>query len=231
MQAVVLLAGKGTRMAKDYEGPKHLLPVAGKPIVEHVLDRLPREVRELIFIVGGPHEEAIRRHFSDGTYRGRRIAFLVQEKPLGLAHAFRVAVPVITGRWLGMVGDDIFGPRSLRALVQQRDLAVGGSRVARPQNFGVLVTDDDGFLVRSVEKPKAFVSDLVWNGAMVMDTDFFDMEMVPSARGEYEVPDMWMKLIAAGRKIEVIKADYWLPINDKAQLEVAEKFLGSPQDG
>ena len=54
MQAVVLLAGKGTRMAKDYEGPKHLLPVAGKPIVEHVLDRLPREVRELIFIVGGP---------------------------------------------------------------------------------------------------------------------------------------------------------------------------------
>lgn len=227
MQAVVLLAGKGTRMAKDYEGPKHLLPVAGKPIVEHVLDRLPEEVRDLVFVVGGPYEETIRRHFVEGAYRGRRIVFCVQDEPLGLAHAFRVAAPVIIGRWLGMVGDDIFGPRSLRALVRQRGLAVIGSRVARPQNFGVLVTDDDGFLVRAVEKPKAFVSDLVWNGAMVMDADFFDQEMTPSARGEYEVPDMWMQLIATGRKIAVIEADYWLPINDKAQLDAAEQFLGT----
>lgn len=229
MQAVVLLAGKGTRMAMDYEGPKHLLPVAGKPVVEHALDRLPNEVRELVFIVGGPHEEAIRQHFSDGTYGGRRIVFLVQEEPLGIAHAFRVAAPVITGRWLGMVGDDIFGPRGLQKLVQQRDLSLIGSRVAQPQHFGVLVTDDDGYLLRSVEKPQTFISDLVWNGAMVMDRDFFDTEIAPSARGEYETPDVWMKLIASGRKIKVIEADFWLPINDKQQLEEAEKLLSSQE--
>ena len=227
MQAVVLLAGKGTRMAMDYEGPKHLLPVAGKPVVEHALDQLPCEVRELVFIVGGPHEEAIRQHFSDGTYRGRRIVFLVQKEPLGIAHAFRVAAPVITGRWLGMVGDDIFGPRSLKKLVQQQDLALVGSRVARPQHFGVLVTDEDGYLVRSVEKPQTFISNLVWNGAMLMDKNFFDAEIAPSARGEYETPDVWMKLIAEGRKIKVIEADFWLPINDKQQLEEAEKLLNA----
>ena len=227
MQAVVLLAGKGTRMAMDYEGPKHLLPVAGKPIIEHALDQLPREVSELVFIVGGPHEEAIRQHFSTGLYGGRRIVFLVQEEPLGIAHAFRVAAPVITGRWLGMVGDDIFGPRSLQKLVQQQDIALIASRVARPQHFGVLVTDEDGHLVRSVEKPQTFISNLVWNGAMVMDRDFFDAEIAPSARGEYETPDVWMKLIAEGRKIKVIEADFWLPINDKQQLEEAEKLLGS----
>lgn len=226
MQAVVLLAGKGTRMAMDYEGPKHLLPVAGKPVVEHTLDRLPCEIRELVFIVGGPHEEAIRQHFSDGNYGGRRIVFLVQEEPLGIAHAFRIAAPVITGRWLGMVGDDIFGPRSLQKLVQQRDLALIGSRVAHPQHFGVLVTDNDEYLVHSVEKPKKFISNLIWNGAMVMDRDFFDTEIDPSARGEYETPDVWMKLIAEGRKIKVIEADFWLPINDKQQLEAAEKLLG-----
>ena len=225
MQAVVLLAGKGTRMAMDYEGPKHLLPVAGKPVVEHTLDRLPCEVRELVFIVGGPHEKAIRQHFSDGTYGGRRIVFLVQEEPLGIAHAFRVAAPAITGRWLGIVGDDIFGPRSLQKLVQQQDLALVGSRVAYPQHFGVLVTDEDGHLVRSVEKPKKFISNLVWNGAMVMDRDFFDAKIAPSARGEYETPDVWMKLIAIGRKIKVIEADFWLPINDKQQLEEAEQLL------
>ena len=225
MQAVVLLAGKGTRMAMDYEGPKHLLPVAGKPVAEHALDQLPREVSELVFIVGGPHEEAIRQHFSDGSYGGRRIVFLVQEEPLGIAHAFRIAAPVITGRWLGLVGDDIFGPRSLQKLVQQQDLSLIASRVAYPQNFGVLVTDDSGYLMHSIEKPQTFISDLVWNGAMVMDRDFFDAEIAPSARGEYETPDVWMKLIASGRKIKVIEADFWLPINDKQQLEKAEKLL------
>lgn len=226
MQAVVLLAGKGTRMAMDYGGPKHLLPVAGKPVVEHALDRLPCEIRELVFIVGGPHEEAIRQHFSDGAYGGRRIVFLIQKEPLGIAHAFRVAAPAITGRWLGMVGDDIFGPRSLQKLVQQRDLSLIGSRVANPQNFGVLATDHRGYLTRAIEKPQTFISDLVWNGAMVMDRDFFDAKIAPSARGEYETPDVWMKLIAAGRKIKVIEADFWLPINDKQQLEEAEKLLG-----
>ncbi len=226
MQAVVLLAGKGTRMAMDYGGPKHLLPVAGKPVVEHALDRLPCEIRELVFIVGGPHEEAIRQHFSGGAYGGRRIVFLVQKEPLGIAHAFRVAAPAITGRWLGMVGDDIFGPRSLQKLAQQRDLSLIGSRVANPQNFGVLATDHSGYLTRAIEKPQTFISDLVWNGAMVMDRDFFDAKIAPSARGEYETPDVWMKLIAAGRKIKVIEADFWLPINDKQQLEEAEKLLG-----
>ena len=225
MQAVVLLAGKGTRMAMDYEGPKHLLPVAGKPVVEHALDQLPREVSELVFIVGGPHEEAIRQHFSAGMYGGRRIVFLVQEEPLGIAHAFRVAAPVITGRWLGMVGDDIFGPRSLQQLVQQQDLALICSHVAHPQHFGVLVTDNDKYLIHSIEKPQTFISNLVWNGAMVMDRDFFYAEIAPSARGEYETPDVWMKLIANGRKIKVIEADFWLPINDKQQLEEAEKLL------
>ncbi len=226
MQAVVLLAGKGTRMAMDYEGPKHLLPVAGKPVIEHALDQLPREVSELVFIVGGPHEEAIRQHFSASMYGGRRIVFLVQEEPLGIAHAFRVAAPVITGRWLGMVGDDIFGPRSLQQLVQQQGLALIGSHVAHPQHFGVLVTDNDKYLMHAIEKPQTFISDLVWNGAMVMDRDFFSAEIAPSERGEYETPDVWMKLIADGRKIKVIKADFWLPINDKQQLEEAEKLLG-----
>ena len=64
---------------------------------------------------------------------------------------------------------------------------------------------------------------------MVMDRDFFEVEISPSARGEYETPDVWIKLIAAGRKIKVIEADFWLPINDKQQLEEAEKLLGGQE--
>lgn len=227
MQAVILMAGKGTRMAKYYEGPKQLLPVNGKPVVEYLLDNLPAEVTELIMIVGGPHEEKIRQTFTNG-YNGRSVIFVKQEQQLGLAHAFWCAEPYVKGRWLGTVGDDIFGADDVKRLIATNELAVLASRVPNPQTFGVLVTDEQGYLTRAVEKPKEFVSDLAWMGAMVMDEDFFATKVEPSARGEYETPDVWMKLVTANqRKIKVVEGSLWLPVNDKAQLEEAERVLSA----
>lgn len=212
-------------MAKYYEGPKQLLPVKGKPVVEHMLDQLPAEITEYIFVVGGPHEARVREYFKSGEYRGKTITFVVQTEQLGLAHAFRAARHLVQGRWMGMVGDDIFGPRGLRELAAC-DLGVLAYRVPNPENFGVLVTDDNGYLVRAVEKPKEFVSNLVWTGAMVMDESFFTIDVAPSARGEYETPDVWTALIAQqGKKIKVVESEFWLPVNDKAQLEEAQRVL------
>jgi dTDP-glucose pyrophosphorylase len=225
MQAVVLMAGKGTRMAEHYTGPKHLLPVAGKPIIEHVLALLPAEIDELIFVVGGPHEQQIRQHFARGKHGGRPIRFVVQKEQLGLAHAFKTAEPLVRGRWLGMIGDDLLGPQDLSKLVQH-ETALLAARTQHPENFGVLVTDESGHLSRSVEKPQEFISDLVWTGHMAMERTFFEADISPSERGEYETPDVWMKLVRDfGCKIAVVEADFWLPINDKAQLEEAERIL------
>lgn len=234
MKAVVLVAGKGTRMAKHFEGPKHLLPVAGKPLIEHTLDQLPEEIDSLVFVVGGPHEERIRHYFADNIYAGKPITFVRQEEQLGLAHAFAAAKDAVMAspkdepgkrRWLGMVGDDFFGPRGLKELVRH-DMAVLASRVGNPESFGVLVADEQGNLVKSVEKPQEFISDLVWTGAMVMDENFFAAEVAPSARGEYETPDVWMRLLKDfGATIKVVEADIWLPVNDKEQLDEAERLL------
>jgi glucose-1-phosphate thymidylyltransferase len=227
MKAVVLMAGKGTRMAKYYEGPKQLLPVKGKPVVEHMLDQLPAEITEYVFVVGGPHEPKVREYFKSGEYKGKPITFVVQTEQLGLAHAFKTAQDHVQGRWMGMVGDDIFGPNGLAQLAQC-ELGVLAYRVPNPESFGVLVTDADGYLVRAVEKPKEFISDLVWTGAMVMDESFFTMEVAASARGEYETPDVWTKLInEAGKKIKVVESEFWLPVNDKPQLEEAERVLAA----
>mgnify|MGYP000684064014 CR=1 FL=1 len=58
--------------------------------------------------------------------------------------------------------------------------------------------------------------------------DFFSVEVAPSPRGEFETPDVWMKLIKDfGRKIKIVEAEFWLPINDKEQLMEAEKVLGT----
>lgn len=225
MKAVVLMAGKGTRMAKYYEGPKQLLPIAGKPAVEHALDQLPEDVTDLIFVVGGPHEQKIREYFAAGSYKGKPISFVVQREQLGLAHAFSFAKSLLAGRWVGMVGDDVVGPQGLENLVQC-ELGVLAYRVPNPEKFGVLVTDASGCLERAVEKPKEFISDLVWTGHMVMDMDFFAVKVEPSARGEYETPDVWTKLVQERkRKINVVESEFWLPINDKQQLEEAERVI------
>jgi len=224
MKAVVLVAGKGTRMAKYYEGPKHLLPVDGKPVLERLLDDLPEQITSIVLVVGGPHEQRIREHFAAGEYKGLPIEFVVQEEQLGLAHAFWTARDAVEGRWLGMIGDDLLNPGALGTLVEH-DLAILAAKTEHPENFGVLVTDSDGYLVRSVEKPQEFISDLVWTGFMVMDESFMATEVAPSGRGEYETPDVWMKLIEEGKKIKVVEAEWWLPINDKVQLEEAERRL------
>ncbi len=225
MKAVLLMAGKGTRMAKYYEGPKQLLPVLGKPILEHLLDNMPEEVTDLIFVVGGPHEQTIRNHFAAGQYGGRPITFIVQKEQLGLAHAFKTAKEYMDEKWLGLIADDIIDPGALKALANQGELSVLAYRVPNPENFGVLVTDEQGYLKYAVEKPKEFVSDLVWTGHMLMDEEFMNIDIKPSARGEYETPGVWMKLIERGRKIKVVESDFWLPINDKQQLEEAERIM------
>ena len=224
MKAIVLVAGKGTRMAKDYEGPKHLLPLGKKTVLEYALDSLPEEIDGIVMVVGGPHEDKIRDYFKSGEYRGKPVEFVVQEEQLGLAHAFKCARDVIEGRWLGMVGDDIYDPKGMKELVQE-DLALLSTISDHPENFGVLVADGDDNLVKSVEKPQEFVSDRVWCGAMVMDQSFFDIDIPPSARGEYETPDVWVELLKQGKQIKVIDAGFWLPINDKEQLEEAADIL------
>ncbi|GMQ95134.1 MAG: hypothetical protein BMS9Abin13_245 [Patescibacteria group bacterium] len=209
-------------MAKDREGPKHLLPIGGKPVIEHTLGSLPAQITEVVFVVGGPYEADIRDYFAKRSRDRHAFAFVVQREQLGVAHAFRCARDIVHGRFLGLVGDDIFSEKGLSALLEH-DLSLLASRVKDPSRFGVLVPDKKGNLLRAFEKPQEFISDLVWNGAMVMDESFFEAETAPSARGEHEAVDAWMRLMGEGGKnIKIVESDMWLPINDKEELERAE---------
>ena len=76
-----------------------------------------------------------------------------------------------------------------------------------------------------MKKPQEFVSDRIWCGAMVMDQSFFEIDIPPSARGEYETPDVWVELLKQGKQIKIVDAGFWLPINDKEQLVEAAEIL------
>lgn len=226
MQVVIPIAGKGKRMAEaGIGGPKQLLPVAGKPLVEHTLARLPSAVDELVLVVGGTYEPAIRDYFG-AEHAGRKVTFVQQEEQKGLGHAVQQAAPVIRGKFLVVLPDDIYAPEDLQSLVEGPDLAALAKRVDAWQNFGVLVCDAEGCLIDAVEKPKTFVSDLVSTGAYLLDDELFAVRVPPSSRGEIELPDLVLALARErGRRIRVLEARFWVAVNDPQQLTAAEQAL------
>lgn len=225
MQAVIPIAGRGKRMAQKYQGPKQLLPVAGQPLVEYTLGALPSAITELVFVVGGPYENEIRAYFGS-EHKGRAVTYVQQLEPLGLGHAIQQAAPVVHGKFLTVLPDDIYSTEDLHAMITQPDLAALAKKVHNPENFGVLVCDAEGCLVRAVEKPKEFISDLVSAGPYLLDREFFDMRVAPSARGEFELPDIVMALVRErNRRVKVLETSFWLAVNDPEQLSAAEATI------
>lgn len=225
MQVVIPIAGRGKRMAQKYQGPKQLLPVAGQPLVEYTLGALPSEIKELVLIVGGPYEKEIRAYFGS-EHKGRPVTYVQQPEPLGLGHAIQQADPVVHGKFLVVLPDDIYSTEDLHAMINQPDLAALAKKVHNPEKFGVLVCDAEGCLIRAVEKPKEFVSDLVSAGPYLLDREFFEVQVPPSARGEFELPDIVMALVRErNRRVRVLEASFWLAVNDPEQLSTAEETI------
>lgn len=226
MQAVFLMAGKGSRMAKDFSEPKQLMTVGGKPVLEHTIDNLPESVDSLVFVVGGPHEEKIRAHFASGKHGTRPITFVRQEVPQGTAHAFWCARGAVHGAFLGFYSDEIIGKKTLERLAAEPEGAILARHVKNPSQFGVLVTDGEGYVQNYVEKPQTFISDLAVVGAFRFDEDFLDTRVEKSSRGEYEVPDVIMHLIhEKGKRFKAIETDEWITVNDKEELQHARDFF------
>ena len=225
MQVVIPIAGTSSRMNSTYSGPKQLFKVAGKPLIEYLLQNLPSQIDELVLVVGGPHETAIREYF--GSYcGGKNVVYVTQKEQLGLGHAICSAKDVVKGKFLVTLPDDIMQIEDLEALATEPDLAILTYKVDNPKRFGVVITDESGHVTELIEKPTEFVSDKIITGAALFDEEFFDVKTEKSARGEYEWTDIMAKLITErSRKIKAVPASFWFPINNPQELSEAEEKL------
>jgi len=231
MQAVFILAGKGKRMRESHAGPKHLIPLCGKPIIEHLLLALPKSVDELVLVVGGPYESAIRNYFGK-IKDGRRVTYVAQHEPLGVGHAIQQTRDVVSGKFLVCLPDDVYCPSDLERLSNAADTALLVKKTDTPENFGIVVADEKGNVIDFVEKPKTFISNLAWTGAALFDEDFFTVEALPTERGEIETATILMKLIRErNKRVKTIEATYWFPINNPAELAFAESELKNSKRG
>ncbi|ELZ52534.1 MULTISPECIES: UTP--glucose-1-phosphate uridylyltransferase AglF [Halorubrum] len=217
MQAVVLAAGKGTRLRPlTDDKPKVLVEVNGTPLIEDVFDNLIEAgATELVVVVGYKAEQIIDRYGDE--YEGVPITYTHQREQLGLAHAILQAEPHIDGPFMLMLGDNVFrgnlGDVASRQQEERADAAFLVEEVPYEEasRYGVLDTNEYGEVVEVVEKPDDPPSNLVMTGFYTFTPAIFHAchLVQPSDRGEYELPDAIDLLIQSGRTIDAIRLDGW----------------------
>lgn len=218
MKAVILAAGKGTRMKPLTEDtPKPLLPTAGKPIIQHNIDLIERHVDEIV-VVAGYEIGQFREYFSDTD-----VQIVEQKEALGTAHAALQAREYIEDSALILNGDDIYG-EEIKDVIENGN-SVLASTADNPSNYGVY-DEENGEIQDLIEKPDSPPSNLVSTGCFSVDRSFFEMleEVGESERGEYEITDALRRYIEE-ETVELVKTDRWLPCSYPWQLIDANEEL------
>jgi len=223
MKAIILAAGKGTRLLPLTETkPKPLLKVANKPILEYNLEALHGLVNE-VFVVVGYKKEQIMEYF--GTkYRGMKITYIIQKDICGTGNAVLQTKQFVKGSFIVMNGDDIYSKEDIKACLKPR-YSILAQEVSEPERFGVLKLKNN-CLEKIVEKPKKFVSNLANTALYKIDDSIFEIlkRIKKSKRKEYEFVDAVTEL-AKKEKIKVIKAKNWITIGYPWHLLEANEFF------
>lgn len=200
MKAVVLVAGEGSRMMPlTYTRHKSMIPLANKPLLAHLLERLPKSVDGVVLIVG--HKQESIRKFFGKKYSGKKIEYVEQKNPRGTGDAFLKAKKNVKGKFLGLVGDNLWSKQDFEKLIKnhQAQVTVAGQKVTDPKGLGVLITKGSK-LQMIVEKPEKATGNLINTGLYLFEPSIFDylQGLKPSARGEFEVTDAITQMAKAG---------------------------------
>lgn len=167
MQAIILAAGEGRRLRPlTAHRPKVMLPVGGRPLLEHVVTALVSQGVTDITMVVGYHKERIQTHFQDGDDHGCTIRYAHQERQLGTGHALATGYDAAApdGPFLVLPGDNFVTPDLVRALIDAPgDAALVTTRSTTPSKYGVVETEKQR-VVRIVEKPETPSSRLISTG-------------------------------------------------------------------
>lgn len=204
--------------------PKPMLQVGGKPLLHHIFDTLPEEVTEVILVVGYLGEQ-IKSYFGDQFGR-LKVTYLEQPGKLGTAHALGLARKALAGeRFLMLYADDLQSKADIAECVKY-PLAILVKEVEDPRRFGVVVTDESGYITKLVEKPENPPSNLVSIGVMVLDDRIFNYPAPQQENGEQYLTDS-LAAMAKDYQVKVVPASFWLPVGYPEDLQKAEAWLNT----
>jgi UDP-N-acetylglucosamine diphosphorylase/glucosamine-1-phosphate N-acetyltransferase len=214
-QAVILAAGEGSRMRPlTYTRPKVMLPIAGKPILEHLVVAMHQAgIKEFIIVVGY-HDEQIRDYFADGRKWNVKIQYSSQTKQLGTADAVRMVKGLIKGNFLVANGDIMVDNQDIIRLIDHPGNVMCGIELADVSGLGVMEVKN-GYVTHIYEKSSQPPSHLANAGLYLFTSDILDAidktEMSP--RDEYELTDSIQILINSGKPVAYNQIERYLDLS------------------
>jgi glucose-1-phosphate thymidylyltransferase len=210
LKGLILSGGKGTRLRPiTHTSAKQLVPVANKPVLFYGIEAMADAGIEEVGIIIAPETgDEIRAAAGDGSRFGVRITYIVQDAPLGLAHAVLTAEGfLMDSPFVMYLGDNLL-QGGIDDLVDafrdhEPDALILLTQVPDPENYGVAELRD-GAVVKLVEKPTEPRTDLALVGVYMFTPSVHDAAraITPSARGELEITDAIQQLVDDGRRVE-----------------------------
>ncbi len=227
MKAVVMAGGEGTRLRPlTSNQPKPMVPIVGKPCMEHILDLLRRHDLTEVVVTLAFMPQAIRAYFGDGGSLEMDVDYSVEEQPLGTAGSVRLAHARLAETFLVISGDALcdvdLGGLVAAHRAKGAAVTIGLKSVDNPLEFGIVVTDDDGRVERFLEKPSwgQVFSDTINTGIYVLEPEV--LRHIPDDRPYDFSKELFPLLLEMGRPIYGHVLDgYWQDIGNLDQFRQA----------
>jgi mannose-1-phosphate guanylyltransferase / phosphomannomutase len=227
MKGVVMAGGEGTRLRPlTSNQPKPMVPVVGKPCMEHIVELLRNHGFEDVIVTVAFLPQAIRSYFGDGDALGVNIEYSVEESPLGTAGSVRLASDRLDETFVVISGDALTDV-NLEQIVdfhraQGAAVTIGLKSVENPLEFGIVVTDDGGRIERFLEKPSwgQVFSDTINTGIYVLEPEV--LRHVPTDRPYDFSKELFPLLLEMGRPLYgYVFDEYWQDIGNLEQFRQA----------
>lgn len=239
MKAIVPVAGAGTMLRPHtHTQPKALIPVAGKPLVSHIVEGLQAAgIQDFVFVIGYLGDKI--QQYIEATYRGRlNYSFVRQEPRLGLAHAIYLCKDhfVGTGRVPVIALGDTIIDTNLSAFLASPTSVVSVAEVDTPGDFGVVEVDDKGLATRLIEKPLIPKSNLALVGLYkILEAEalfaalaaIVEPVLAPHRNDhpQTHLTDALMALVAQGVPIATARVNSWFDCGEKETLLATNQLL------
>jgi glucose-1-phosphate thymidylyltransferase len=211
MKGVILSGGTGSRLRPiTHTGPKQLVPIANKPVLEYAVnDLVEAGIDEIGIILGNKGRYDIQEYFGDGSDWGVDITYIIQGEPLGLAHAVGCAKDFVgDDSFVVYLGDDLMR-EGITELVEDFNseeyaAGIGLQEVDEPSRYGIVDVNEEGDVIQLVEKPEEPPNNLALIGIYVFTPAIFKQieTLDKSWRGEYEITQAIQGLLDSGERIQ-----------------------------
>ncbi|MEW6155122.1 MAG: sugar phosphate nucleotidyltransferase [Actinomycetota bacterium] len=215
MKAVIMAGGEGTRLRPlTSNQPKPLMPLANRPMMEHVVNLLRRHGFDEVVVTLAFLPQAIRTYFGDGSEFGVRMVYATEESPLGTAGSVRNAMAQL-GETFMVISGDVLTDIDLSEVVDVHRRRGAMATLAlksmeNPLDFGIVIAREDGTIERFLEKPTwgQVFSDTVNTGIYVLEPEIF--EHIPEGRAVDFSEHVFPELLAGGKPvIGHVAEGYW----------------------